>query len=83
MQKLPVFNPRELRPVREFCADGSLPVHWKTAERFCRDGIIAAVKVGNTWHTTPEGVRGYFWLRANRPSKKRTAKDAGASPPAG
>ena len=65
-----VFDPKQLRPVREFVADGSLPFHVKTAERFCREEIIAAVKVGNTWCTTPEAVRGYFWSHANRAFKK-------------
>jgi hypothetical protein len=70
MSKLPVFNPSDLKPVREFCADGTLPFHWKTAERFCRTGIIPAVKVGNEWRTNLAGVRHYFWSRANKAFQK-------------
>ena len=70
MPKSHVFDPKQLRPVRDYCADGSLPFHLKTAERLCREGTIAAIKVGNTWCTTPEGVRGYFWNHANTAFRK-------------
>ena len=69
-RSLPAFDPKQLRPMREFCADGSLPFHWKTGERFCRTGVIAAVKIGISWYTTPEAVRRYFWDHANETFKK-------------
>ena len=34
MPKPLIFDPKELRPVREFIADGTLPLHFKTVERF-------------------------------------------------
>ena len=65
MKKLS-FNPRELRPVRDLCADGTLPLHTKSAERLCRIGVIPAIKVGNLWFTTPSGIRGFYWGKANK-----------------
>ena len=44
--KSPVFDPRDLRDVRSLCAEGLIPYHYKTAERFCRDGEMPAIKVG-------------------------------------
>jgi hypothetical protein len=45
MSKQVIFDPKELRSVRDFIADGSLPYHPKTVERFCRDGVLPAIKV--------------------------------------
>ena len=70
MPKSPVFDPLDLRPVREFVADGSLPFHIKTAEKFCRDKIIGSIKVGNRWCTTPADIRAFYWKKANAEFKK-------------
>jgi hypothetical protein len=72
MSKLTVFDPRELRPLRDFCADGSLPFHPKTAERLARDGDLPAVKIDG-WRTTPAAVRAYMWQRGNATFRKLTA----------
>ena len=45
--KKPLFDPKDLLPVRELCRDGTIPFHVKSAERLCRIGAIPAIKVGN------------------------------------
>jgi hypothetical protein len=64
--KKSVFDPKDLRPVRDFCRDGTIPFHFKSAERLCRTGTIPAIKVGNYWCTTREAVRSYHWKHANK-----------------
>lgn len=64
--KKPLFDPKDLLPVRELCRDGTIPFHVKSAERLCRIGAIPAIKVGNRWCTTKDAARGYFWRRANK-----------------
>lgn len=73
MPKPLIFDPKELRPVREFIADGTLPLHFKTVERFSRDGLLPAIKVGNSWHSTPAAVRTYLWKSGNAAFRKLTA----------
>ena len=67
---LPVFDPRDLRTVRSLCADRTIPYHWKTAERFCREGKIPAVKIGLFWQTTEVAARTFLWKRANPAFRK-------------
>jgi hypothetical protein len=64
--KQSAFNPKDLRPVKDLCHDGTIPFHSKSAERLCRTGAIPAIKVGNRWCTTKDAARGYFWRRANK-----------------
>jgi hypothetical protein len=66
MAKNSVFDPRELRPVRELIADGSLPFHIKTVQKFCRDGVIAASKIGNDWRVSPAAIRNFYWQHGNK-----------------
>ena len=73
MSKQVIFDPKELRSVRDFIADGSLPDHPKTVERFCREGVLPAIKVGNSWRTTLAAVRSYLWRSGNAAFKKLTA----------
>jgi hypothetical protein len=68
-----VFDPKELRPVRDFCADGTLALHPKSAERLCREGSLPAVKVGVAWRTTDAAIRAYIWKRSNAMFRKLTA----------
>ena len=68
--KVSVFDPRELRDVRALCKDGLIPYHHKTAERFCRDGDMAAIKVGTHWKTTESAARSFPWKRANPAFRK-------------
>ena len=68
--KQPAFNPQDLRPVKELCADGTIPFHRKSVERLCRIGVMPAVKVGNNWSTTIVAARSYFWSRANTAFKE-------------
>jgi hypothetical protein len=68
--KKPLFEPKDLRPVREFVEDGTFPFHVKSAERLCRIGTIPAVKVGNNWCTTREAARAYHWKHANKAFKE-------------
>jgi hypothetical protein len=73
MSKPSIFDPRELRPVREFCLDGTLALHPKSAERLCREGILPAVKVGVAWRTTPAALRSYLWQHSNKKFRELTA----------
>ena len=68
--KSPVFDPRDLRDVRSFCHEGLIPYHWKTAERFCREGKMPAIKVGIRWKTTESAARAFLWKLSNPPFKK-------------
>ena len=70
MSKLPIFDPKDLRPVRELIAAGILPYHPKTAERFCREGVLPAMKIGNSWCTTPAAIRQFFWNKGNKSFRK-------------
>ena len=58
--------------MRKLCADGTIPFHSKTAERLCRAGNLPAVKVGNSWCTTPAAVRSFFWKKGNKTFQKLT-----------
>jgi len=73
MPKSPIFDPKQLRPVREFCADGTLPFHWKTCERLCREGELPTIKLGGCWRSTPDAIRAYLWKRGNATFRKLTA----------
>jgi hypothetical protein len=68
--KSPAFDPRDLRTVRSLCAEGLIPYHFKTAERFCRDGELPAIKVGTFWQTTEVAARTFLWKRANPAFRK-------------
>jgi len=68
--KLPAFDPRELRTVRSLCANGLIPYHYKSAERFCREGELAAIKIGTYWKTTEVAARHFLWKRSNAEFKK-------------
>ena len=72
MSKSPVFDPKQLRPLRGFCADGTLPFNPKTCERLCREGVLPAIKIGNSWRTTPDAIRAFLWKRGNKTFQKLT-----------
>jgi hypothetical protein len=52
------------------CAEGMLRLHQRTCERFCREGRIPAIKVGNSWCTTPDAIRAFLFENANDKFKK-------------
>jgi hypothetical protein len=68
------LNPKDLRRVREMCADGSIPFHWKTAERLSRGGVLPAVKVGNFWCTMDAAVRAFLWQSGNEMLRRLTSE---------
>jgi hypothetical protein len=70
--KKSVFDPRDLRRVRDMCATGDAPFHWKTMERLCREGVFPATKVGNHWCTTDAAVRTFLWRTGNEMLRKLT-----------
>ena len=72
LMKQALFNPQELRTIKELCADGTIRFHPKTAERLCRKGVIPAMKYGTAWHTTPAAVRAFLWKRGNEAFRKLT-----------
>jgi excisionase family DNA binding protein len=72
MSKKSVFDPKDLVPIRDLCADGTLRLHWRTCERLCHSGKLPAIKVGNSWHTTRDAVRAFFWKRGNAAFKELT-----------
>jgi hypothetical protein len=65
-----LFDVKDLIPIQDLCADGTIPFHHKSAERLCRVGALPAVKVGIRWCTTKNAAREYFWKHANMAFKK-------------
>ena len=72
MSKKSIFDPKDLVTVRALCADGTLRFHKRTCERFCRDGKLPAMKVGNEWMTTRNAVRAFLWKKGNTAFKELT-----------
>jgi hypothetical protein len=68
-----IFDPQQLRSVRDLQADGTIPYHWKTVERMCREGDLPAIKVGNRWCSTKDAVRNHLWKSANAAFKRAHA----------
>jgi hypothetical protein len=70
--KKSVFDPKDLRRLRDICASGDSPFHPKTLERLARAGALPAVKVGNYWCTTDAAVRTFLWRSGNEMLRRLT-----------
>jgi hypothetical protein len=60
-----LFDPKDLKPLTAFVADGTLRLHPNTAQRFARQGKLPAVKIGHTWLSTHAAIRSFCWKQGN------------------
>lgn len=68
-----IFNPRDLRPISELCAEGIIPQAWRTIRDLARRKKFPAVKVGGEWRTTEELARAYYYKGANSAARRLAA----------
>jgi len=62
MTKLPPFNPKDLKPIRELHKKGRIPhFRLRTVLQLCTERKFPCVKIGNTWHSTEAAVQQFFY----------------------
>jgi hypothetical protein len=64
------LNIKNLRPLRDLCADGSCPLAYKTASIHAGKGDLPAVKIRNLWHSSEDLLRTYFYKGANKAARR-------------
>ena len=64
--KKPLFNPRDLRRVRELCVEGTILSIGKAPSGSAGPAKFPLSKSGNHWCTTREAARTYFFRRGNK-----------------
>jgi hypothetical protein len=67
------LDARELRPLKELCKEGMIPLCEKQARILAGRGDVPAAFVGGRWLSTPELVQTWLYKSLNKAARRVVA----------
>jgi hypothetical protein len=64
------LDARELRPLRDLCKEGMIPLCEKQARILAGRGELPAAFVGGKWQSTPDLVNSWIYKKLNKAARR-------------